>query len=448
MAELGHRVVAVDLDEVKVDRLNQGSPSIVENGLGELITKHVNTGALIGSTDSVNAAAEADLVTIAVGTPSLPSGEPDLRPLSAVCADLRLAFDRRQSGQAPLVVAVRSTVPPGTLAGLVSSQLSREGHREGEDYLVCSNPEFLREGSAIHDFMNPPMIVVGGSDPRTFALMRELYAGLDRDVTETTVGTSELIKYACNAYHALKICFANEIGTLSSELGVDGRKVMEIFCKDRDLNISEKYLRPGFSYGGSCLPKDVRALNAVARELHTDLPLLASIPRSNDAHSQRGIDIIHRFWKRRVGLFGLAFKAGTSDLRSSPMLDLLHRLQARKFEVLVHDDEVVQALEEGFYDEHLSHQLKACLRSRDEVLRHSEVAVIGKGIPEYDTLHQQLAADAVLVDLAGQLTTPPENIEYYSVCWNHPDPQGHRIARHAANLIEQVSDGAARAAGE
>jgi GDP-mannose 6-dehydrogenase len=287
--------------------------------------------------------------------------------------------------------------------------------------------------------MDPPMIVVGARDPRAFAVMKELYAGMDVEVTETNIETAELIKYACNSFHALKVCFANEIGSLSSELGVDGRKVMDIFCKDRVLNISEKYLRPGFSYGGSCLPKDVRAVNALAREMHADLPLLASIPRSNDAHAQRGIDVIHRFWKRRVGLFGLAFKAGTSDLRSSPILALLHRLQARKFDVLVHDDEVAKALAEGFYDDRMAKLLRACLRGRDEVIQHAEVGVIGKGLKDYDSLPEDLSSEAVLVDLVGQLSEPPNGIDYYSVCWSHPDPQGQRIARQAATLIEQIS---------
>ncbi len=437
LAEIGHSVCGVDIDPAKVARFNEGCASIIEAGLDELIAAHVRSGRLRATTDLTEALADAEVAMIAVGTPSQPGGAPDLRPLTAVCDGIHQGLGARRATR-PLLVVVRSTVPPGTLAQLVTERVGGGRYRAGADFHVCSNPEFLREGTAVEDFMHQTLTVVGASHPEAFATMAALYAPLGVEITRTEIEASELVKYASNAYHALKVCFGNEIGTLAAALGVDGREVMEIFCHDRVLNISPVYLIPGYSYGGSCLPKDVRALNRVALDLDIGTPLLASITPSNQAHLLRGLKTIEALGKRRIGLFGLAFKPGTADLRESPMLHLLERLQARRYQVLVHDEEVAAALDSGFYEPTLACRLQGCLRDLNEVVAHAEVAVIGKRVSIYDGLDRQLEDGVELYDLVGQYRHAPGGRGYQGICWDQP-------RRHPdAELIEREPVAATR----
>lgn len=440
LAELGHQVVGIDIDTDKVERLNQGRSSIIETGLDALLERHTRSGRLYATDSVASAVRDVDVVFITVGTPSLPSGEPDLRPLHAVCRDISAALGQRRKTR-PLAVVVRSTVPPGTLRGVVVPTLAGSRYRHGREFLVGSNPEFLREGSAVSDFMHATFTLIGADDERCLEMMRAVYASLNAEVLETDLESAALVKYGSNAFHALKVCFANEMGTIANELGVDGREVMDLFCRDRVLNISPRYLRPGFSYGGSCLPKDVRALNSVARKLHVELPVLASIPRSNDAHTQRGLDLIESTGLRRVSLLGLAFKRGTADLRSSPMLYLLQHLAARQYDVAIHDDDVALALEKGLYPVEEADQFSSRMVQFDEAVRDAEVIVIGKTSDRYDALPERLVPGQVLIDLAGQFDRAPEGCTYYGSCWSNRSPQSARVAEALNASIRAAGDG-------
>lgn len=448
LAELGHQVIGVDIDRNKVDRLNDGRSSIIEVGLDALLERHTRSGRLRATDAIADAVLDADIAFIAVGTPGLPSGEPDLRPLHTVCRDLSAELGRRASSR-PLAVVVRSTVPPGTMRGIVIPALAGDRYEHGKDFLVGSNPEFLREGSAVSDFMHASFTLLGSDLPCCLEIMRTVYAALPAEVLETDLESAELVKYGSNAFHALKVCFANEIGTIANELGADGRKVMELFCRDRVLNISPRYLQPGFSYGGSCLPKDVRALNAIGRKLHVELPVLASIPRSNDAHTQRGLDLIERTGCKNVSLLGLAFKRGTADLRSSPMLYLHQHLVARQYELAVHDEDVTMALEKGLYEPQEAERFASHLVDLEEAIRHAEVIVIGKTSDRYSDLSDRLSPGQVLIDLAGQFSERPRHSAYFGSCWANPAPQADRIAEalNASIKSAQESEPPRRTAG-
>lgn len=435
LSELGHQITGIDIDSEKVARLERGKSSIVEQSLDMLLTRHVESGRIRGTTDTAAAVADTDLIFITVGTPSLPSGEPDLRPLHSVCRDIHAGLAHRTRTD-PLIVVVRSTVPPGTMRGVVVPFISGDRFTHGKEFLVGSNPEFLREGSAVSDFMHASFCLLGADHRQCLDRMREVYTPLDTEIMETDLESAELVKYASNAFHALKVCFANEIGTLANELGIDGRAVMEMFCRDRVLNISPKYLKPGFSYGGSCLPKDVRALNALARHMRVEAPMLASVALSNDAHTQRGLDLIHELGKRRISLFGLAFKRGTADLRSSPLLFMLEHLQARDYDVLVHDSDVEQALDNDLYPPEQTAKLRSFMVSFDEAAAHAEVAVIGKNSGMYGSLHERIDPSATLVDLAGQYEHAPANVNYTGICWDNRSPQGDKIAEELSAGIE------------
>lgn len=440
LAELGHQVTGVDIDRRKVDRLNEGRSSIIEAGLDALLERHTRSGRLRATESIGDAVRDADVAFIAVGTPGLPSGEPDLRPLHAVCRDLSAELGHRASGR-PLAVVVRSTVPPGTLRGIVIPALADARYEHGKDFLVGSNPEFLREGSAVSDFMHATFTLLGADHPRCIEMMRKVYAALPAEVLETDLESAELVKYGSNAFHALKVCFANEMGTIANELGADGRKVMDLFCRDRVLNISPRYLQPGFSYGGSCLPKDVRALNSIGRKLHVELPVLGSIPRSNDAHTQRGLDLIERTGCKKVSLLGLAFKRGTADLRSSPMLYLHQHLVARQYDLAIHDDDVAMALDKGLYEQEEADRFSSHLVDLDEAIRHAEVIVIGKTSDRYASLPDRLSPEQVLIDLVGQFAERPDHGAYFGSCWANRAPQADRLAEALNASIDSAPDG-------
>jgi len=333
LARLGHRVMGVDRDEFKVKSVLAGEAPFYEPGLAQLVRQTVAAGRLSASTGIAEVLAETDVVLICVGTPSAKNGNLGLEQLRRVVEELAGLLAGRSR---PLTIAVRSTVYPGTCEEVVMAPLS-----SCRQVSVVSNPEFLREGTAVRDFMEPSLLVVGGSDADGMKRVAGLYASLPAEPCLVSLRTAELIKYACNAYHAVKIAFANEIGTLAANLGIDGAEVMDTLCQDTELNISPAYLKPGFAFGGSCLPKDLRALVYRASRLDLKLPLLEAVLPSNERHLDRAFQILMDLPAQRLGFFGLAFKENTDDLRESPVVALLEQLIGKGRNVRVFDPQIL-----------------------------------------------------------------------------------------------------------
>jgi GDP-mannose 6-dehydrogenase len=332
LARLGHKVVGVDRDDFKVNQILAGTAPFYEPGLKEIVRDTVAAGALTASASVADVLAEAEIVLICVGTPSAKNGNLGLEQLRRVVGEIASVLAIRPG---PLTIAVRSTVYPGTCEEIVLAPLERYG------VAVVSNPEFLREGTAVKDFLQPSLLVVGGSNSQAVERVAGIYARLAVEPCLVSLRTAELIKYACNAFHAVKIGFANEIGTLAAALGIDGAEVMDTLCRDTVLNLSRAYLKPGFAFGGSCLPKDLRALVYRASRLDLKLPLLESVLSSNAEHLERSLQVLIDLPARRLGVFGLAFKENTDDLRESPVVTLLEQLIGKGRSVRVFDPQIV-----------------------------------------------------------------------------------------------------------
>jgi GDP-mannose 6-dehydrogenase len=403
LAYLGHEVIGIDSNPVKVKLLNEGRSLIVEPNLDLITTAGRSAGRLGATTDLEEAVRSSDVSFVCVGTPSLRSGKVCLDSVERVCQELGSVLAMKDQWH---TVAIRSTVLPGTVESVVIPALEQNsGKRLGTDFAVCANPEFIREGTAIQDFFHPPFTVLGAQDPRWLAPLRDIYDDLPGPVLEAPIRTAEMVKYACNAFHALKIDFANEIGSLSREFGVDPHEVMNVMCADTKLNVSPAYLKPGFAFGGSCLPKDVRALAYYARQMDLTLPLLQAILPSNQAHIDRAMDAILAHGKKRIGFLGLSFKSGTDDLRESPTLQLIKRLIGDGCEALVYDRSVSRSFIHGanrvYAEAQIPHVFSLIRPTMEEVVQESEVIVIGNNDDEYIRIPDLVTADQQIVDLVG-----------------------------------------------
>jgi GDP-mannose 6-dehydrogenase len=379
LARSGHDVIGVDVNEEKVAMVNAGVPPVVEPGLHALLAEVVGRGRVHATTSCEEAVEKTDLAMICVGTPSRANGHPDLRAVEEVSREIGCALRGRDG---TYTVVVRSTVPPGTTDGLLVPALTQGARRLLDGTVrVAVNPEFMREGSSLRDFAEPPLILVGCADHATASLVRSLYDGVVAPVVHTAVRTAEMVKYVSNAFHALKVCFANEIGDLCSAFDVDPHEVMRAFLMDRKLNVSEAYLRPGFAFGGSCLPKDVRALIAAGRTADLSSPVLSAILPSNEAQIRRAVEAVLGTRKRRVGVVGLAFKPGTDDLRESPMVALIEALIGKGLDVRIVDPNVTVARLMGanrrYIEEEIPHIASLMCESLEAVVKHAEVLVIG-----------------------------------------------------------------------
>lgn len=336
-ASMGHKVVGVDVSENKVNLINSGRPTIIERDIEELCRQGHQKGLLSATTDSAAAVKDTDISFIAVGTPGTGHGHLDLSYIFEVAREIGKAIASKDSFH---IVAIRSTVMPGTNRKVTDIIAEASGKKPGVDFAVVSNPEFLREGTSVHDFMNPPLTLLGTDSPRAAEVMRELYAPLPAEFIATDIPVAEIMKYVNNTFHALKIVFGNEVGAICKALDIDSHKVMDIFCRDRQLNISPYYFRPGFAYGGSCLPKDTNALRALAADNYIDVPVIYHIEKSNQAHRNRALDLIMAQGKRKIGILGLSFKAGTDDLRCSPIVDVVESLLGKGFQISIYDKNV------------------------------------------------------------------------------------------------------------
>ena len=419
LARDGHSVTGVDIDPAKVELIRSGRAPIVEEGIQEITAQAIDSGRLEVASGVDERIAECDIVFVCVGTPSASNGSQDLSAIRRVAEEIGRAL---KAADGFPVVVVRSTVYPGTTERDLKPLLeSASGKRADRDFGLCFQPEFLREGSSVKDFYEPPLTIVGGPDA-SVAPVRELFGDLDCDFVATDIGTAEMMKLVCNAFHAMKIGFANEIGRLGKSLGVDARDVMRLVCMDTKLNISPAYLRPGFAFGGSCLPKDLRALVYMGRRNDIELDLLGGILPSNEAHIDRVAQMIMQRGSRRVGMIGLSFKPGTDDLRESPLVALAERLIGKGYELLVYDPGVSIARLIGanrrYIRDTIPH-IETLLRSGiDDVLAHAETIVVGYHDADVRAaLTRGVRADQTVIDLAGLPSDERPAADYEGICW-------------------------------
>jgi GDP-mannose 6-dehydrogenase len=410
LARAGHQVTGVDVNPDKVSLVNAGRSPVVEPGLSELISEVVGRSRLRATRSTEDAIAASDAALICVGTPSQRNGQLDVAAIERVGAEIGEAMRRRSEAFA---VVLRSTALPGTTEGVLGASILRAaGPRARRRLRLAVNPEFMREGCSLRDFAQPPMTLVGSADPVAVSLLRSLYRDVDAPFIHTTVRTAEMVKYVANAFHALKVCFANEIADVCDALGADAQEVMRIFLADRKLSVSEAYLRPGFAFGGSCLPKDVRALLYGARTADVLPPLLGTILPSNEAQVRRAVEAVLATRKRRVGVVGLSFKEGTDDLRESPMVALVETLIGKGCDVRVLDGNVALARLFGanrrYLEEQIPHIASVMCRTVEELLEHAQTLVIGNLGDEAARALAAARCDHVIVDLTrGALRPAP-----------------------------------------
>jgi GDP-mannose 6-dehydrogenase len=421
LAHRGNLVIGVDLNPDKVDAIAGGRSPIVEPRVSELVSDCHQNGQLRATGDAMPAVLNTDISFLCVGTPSLRNGKLDLGHVEPVCREIGTALKQKNSFH---LVVLRSTVLPGTAESLVIPILEEaSGKRMGPGFGVCVNPEFMREGTAVTDFMEPAVTVIGADDPTHSARLREVYAWVPGRVFETSFRTAEMVKYICNAWHALKVAFANESGTLAKGLGIDAEALIDIFTADSKLNISPSYLKPGFAFGGSCLPKDLRALNYRAQELGIRMPLFESILPSNQEHFERALELVLQTRKRNVGMLGLSFKAATDDLRESPQVQLVKRLLGEGKQLRIWDENVSLGRLVGsnrrYIEEVIPHVGALLCPSLEQVLRESEVVVIATRDLDQEILQRGLRADHVVIDLVNieKARRVERAAAYEGICW-------------------------------
>ena len=417
LAAAGHEILGIDIDQSKVNSINRGESAVVEPGLSDLIKQGVTSGKLRATTDQI---ADAEVSLVCVGTPSNENGSLCLDYIVRAAAHIGEFLRTATSYH---VVCIRSTVLPGTInSSIIPSLEQHSGKKAGRDFGVCMNPEFLREGSSIKDFYAPPFTIIGQIDARSGDVVARLYDGISAPVIRTELGVAEMVKYAGNAYHALKVTFANEIGNICKRLGLDGREVMEIFCRDDKLNVSAAYLQPGFAFGGSCLPKDMRALLHRAKELDLEPPVLRSVLVSNTNQVEEAYRLIKKTGKKKIAMLGLSFKPGTDDLRESPIAELIEMLLGKGHQVSIYDKEVSLARLHGSNKSYIEHTIPhiSCLMkpSIEGAIEGSEVIVVAKRSPEFKEALTNMNGHHV-VDLASVITELDEDKEsqYEGICW-------------------------------
>ena len=419
LAQDGYRVIGVDPNATKVDLINQGKSPIIEDQIGEMIESAVAAGLLSAVTDAATAVAESDISLICVGTPSQKNGSLDLRYVSSVCREIGSELAKKSGRH---IVVLRSTTLPGTMRETVIPALEESsGMVAGRDFGLCNNPEFLREGTAVYDYFNPPKIVIGELQDGDGDVLADIYNGLDAPLIRASVETAEMVKYVDNVWHALKVSFANEIGNICSELRLDGQEVMNIFCQDEKLNLSPYYLRPGFAYGGSCLPKDLRALNYKATQLDVETPVLRSISASNDLQVKRGIDLVQEAGSKNIGVLGFSFKSGTDDLRESPVINLIEFLLGKGCDLRIYDKNVnisrLVGANRDYILKVIPHIAEIMVDSVDAILEASDTIVVGNGSAEFADIATRVRPEQTIVDLVGVAKPEKPMPNYVGIGW-------------------------------
>jgi GDP-mannose 6-dehydrogenase len=420
-ASMGHKVIGVDVSSEKVQMLDSGRTPIVEARMSELVAEANKMCRLHATTDATEAVLNSDVSFVCVGTPSLKNGKLDLSHIENVAREIGAAIKQKKS---PHVFVLRSTVLPGTTETVALPILEREsGKKCGRDFTVCYNPEFMREGSAVADFLNPPYTILGASDKNHLEPLRELYKEVPATLFETTIPVAEMVKYFSNCYHALKVGFANEMGTMCKHLGVDAQEVTKIFTSDTKLNISPAYLSPGFAFGGSCLPKDLRAITYKAKELDLKLPVLESLMPSNAEHVDRAVDMVLSTGKKKIAQLGLSFKSGTDDLRESPQVQLIKRLMGEGLEVRVWDEDVslgrIAGANRQYIEQVIPHIGSVLTADLASVMQSAEVVILGNKSASRERLAPYLRPEQIVIDLIhlDRAKRLEGTKSYEGICW-------------------------------
>ncbi len=418
-AKDGYNVIGVDISQTKVNLINQGQSPIIEDEIGEIIKQVVEEGKLRAIQDAQEAILNTDISLICVGTPSKPNGSLDLTYVERACEHSGQALKKKNDYH---IIVGRSTILPGTTKNLIIPTLEKHsGKKVGADLGVCFNPEFMREGTSVYDFYNPPKTVIGADDEKSANIVKELYKDLPAEIIITSIEVSEMVKYVDNNFHAMKITFANEIGTICKKLNIDSHKVMEIFCKDTKLNISPYYFNPGFAFGGSCLPKDIRALCYKSKSMDLETPLLNSLMESNRKQINRVVNQIVRIKKKKIGVLGFSFKAGTDDLRESPIVEVIETLLGKGYSIKLYDRNVNIARLIGankkFIEEHIPHIAQLMCENMNEVVNHAEVLIIGNNADEFKDVLDKIGEDKIIIDLVRIDKNKNSEGNYYGIAW-------------------------------
>lgn len=434
-SKLGHKVIGVDVSDNKVNLINSGRPTIIESEIEELVKEAYDNKMLEATKDSKYAVLNSDISFIAVGTPSSKQGHLNLKYIYIVAEQIGKALKEKEDFH---IIAIRSTVLPGTneKVGNIIEKVS--GKIRGKDFTVVSNPEFLREGTAVKDYFNPPLTLVGSDSEYAVEKMKELYSELPAEFIATEIRVAEMMKYVNNTFHALKIVFGNEVGNICKALDVDSHKVMEIFCKDKQLNISPYYFKPGFAYGGSCLPKDSKALRTLANDFYIDVPVLNSIEQSNELQKKAAVDMIMTKGKRKIGILGLSFKAGTDDLRCSPIVDVIETLLGKGYEIKIYDKNVkvseLTGTNKDFIEAKIPHLQEFITDDLDYVINNSDVLVITNKEKEFTNIIEEYS-NKVILDLVRIWNEVDYDGYYEGIAWgniNRNESQYNKIEKEIA----------------
>ncbi|MBU1053721.1 MAG: UDP-glucose/GDP-mannose dehydrogenase family protein [Proteobacteria bacterium] len=419
LAKNGHQIIGVDTNETKVRYINKGKSPIIEKGLNTLIAQQFKAGNISATNDSISAIQNSEVSFITVGTPNTEHGHLDLNAIFKVAVEIGKGIAQKKEKH---IIVIRSTVLPGTNEKVCEIIGDTTKKNPGKDFFVVSNPEFLREGSAINDYYNPAYTLIGSNDDYAISKMEEIYKDVSAPIIISDIKCAEIIKYVNNAFHALKITFANEVGNICNCLGIDSRRVMEIFCRDNKLNLSPYYLKPGFAYGGSCLPKDLKALTTIANDLYIDSPILKNIDRSNELQKAMAIKKIIGFGKQRLGFLGLSFKAGTDDLRNSPIIDVIEVLLGKGFDIRIFDRNVrlskLFGANKKFIMEKIPFISKFIINDPDEIIKHSEVLVIVNNDEEFKNILDKVPKGKIIYDLVNiDFKNKGKNKKYKGIAW-------------------------------
>lgn len=417
LAKNGHNVIGVDISPLKVNQVNSGMATIIEKDIDQIISEQKSLGRIAATTETSEAIMNSEVSIVAVGTPSTEKGHLDLQHIFTVAENIGTALRAKNSFH---VIAIRSTVMPGTcdkFAAIVEKHSSKKRNR---DFAIVDNPEFLREGTAVQDYYNPPLTLIGSDNKEAANRIAALYKQLPAEIIITDLKVAEIMKYINNTFHALKISFSNEIGNVCKELGIDSHKVMEIFCKDRQLNISSYYFKPGFAYGGSCLPKDLKGLKTLAHDLYVDVPVIESIDKTNEIQIQRAIKHIYKYWDKKLGFLGLSFKAGTDDLRNSPAVSVIEALLGKGCDITIYDKNINLAVLTGTNKEYINSRIPhlSSLLVNDPVslIDESDVIIINTKEQEFSSLTEKMK-DKIIIDFVRLDESVLTMNSYYGINW-------------------------------
>ena len=418
LAEKGHYMIGVDIDKNKVNLINSGNATIVEKDIDELIQKNFENKKIIATTSSLEAVKNSDVAIICVGTPNNESGHLDMSHIYGVAKEIGEALKDKNNF---FTIAIRSTVMPGTNKKIAEIIEQHSGKKNLKDFSVVSNPEFLREGTAVADFFNPPYTVLASESPKALEVMKKVYEVINGEVIISDIGTAELIKFVNNSFHGLKVVFANEIGRICKALGVDSGNLMGLFVKDKILNISPYYFKPGFAYGGSCLPKDLKALNSIAHDKYIKLPVLSSIEDSNQIHIEHAMSLLISKNKKKIGFYGISFKAGTDDLRFSPALELAERLLGKGYDVKIYDKNVNLSRITGKNKEYIFNKLphinKILEEGVNEFMKSIEILVIVNKDSDINKILNDDLSHIYIIDLVRAFENNSGIKNYEGICW-------------------------------